>query len=293
MQAPLLVGQVGGLTPVQVQTAFVFVLVGQVMFAQALRQMWPTWPHRVLLLLVVAAAALALLESLGVLRTELARLPRWTLRDGELANDRMALNTAVAFLSTSLALWNIGAVGSRLRLATGAAWVVLAIAGTAVVGYVLDVGLAVGWGSRLGMATPTAVALLAIGVGVLAACWSRSTRSASPPPWLSPAVGAMTFALALLVWRALIEFSVQVDDSVAVAATTLALTGRSRSTTSRQRASSSPRGRGVRRCIAGSRPSQMDRPLPHWRRRALVDHPWRRDASWSRPRTVVVSWTCA
>jgi PAS domain S-box-containing protein len=192
-------------TPVQYNTALSFVLCGVALMALARER------RRVTLscgALVLIAAAMTGAEYIFAIDLHIDRLlfEPW-LNTPAAHPGRMAPNTALSLLGGSVSLLLIvwrGHGRVRLWIATPAAALTLALPAVAMAGYAASLGAAYGWGMERAMALPTAIALVALGAGLLRAAWREGSRE--QVGWvgsLAPAVTVGFGSAALLLWRAL------------------------------------------------------------------------------------------
>jgi signal transduction histidine kinase len=123
------------------------------------------------------------------------------------APGRMARNTAICF--TTLGATAIWLALSRRRstpsaLAVGtAASLVAGLALVALFGYAADVAPAYTWRTSTAMAPLTAVLLLLLAIGYIAAAWGTATAGGGTPRWLPVPVGVGALAATLFLWQAL------------------------------------------------------------------------------------------
>ncbi len=100
---------------------------------------------------------------------------------------RMALNSAICFVLTSIAL-AVYFIRSKRYIVVSASSgaMIFDFGAVALIGYSLDVPAAHTWGNFSQMATATAVGLMIIGFGIAASSWNKDTRKFSRlPRWIT------------------------------------------------------------------------------------------------------------
>lgn len=122
---------------------------------------------------------------------------------------RMAANTAVCFLFGGVALVISTLVRSHGPLWLGIGGAVVSGFGlTAVIGYLVDLESAFGWGHWTRMAIQTAITFLGLGLGLIAQAWSRESKQVGGMPyWLPMQVFILLGAIVLATWLAIVSAS--------------------------------------------------------------------------------------
>ncbi|HMQ29110.1 MAG TPA: response regulator [Chloroflexaceae bacterium] len=186
---PLLVQGRPGLAPVMPGTAVAFLLCGVALVALSLGRPFPARIAAGLagLLALVALAEHAAGADLGLGRLLVPAAP------GLPTPDRVPLNTALGVALGASAVLALACRRPWTGLAAMLGAAASALAGTALIGYASGVTSAYAWGQIARMALPSAVGLLALGVGGLAGAWRRDLRpEALVPAWLPVVLAGMT-----------------------------------------------------------------------------------------------------
>jgi signal transduction histidine kinase len=204
-----------GQVPMQFNTALCFVLLGIALVAL------PTRWFRIAAVPATIAGVLGILtlveygtgRSLGIDRL---LFDPW-LTTGVDSPGRMARNTALCFaiFGLAIALFVLtGRRGGRMPLVVGiAASLVAGLALVALFGYAGGVSTAYTWRTSTAMAPLTALVLLVLAGGFVAAAWD-SAASEGAPGWLPLPVGVLALAATLFLWQALVSLGHGDDRSI-------------------------------------------------------------------------------
>lgn len=203
------------LVPMQFNTALCFLLTGFAIMVNSQGSQ-----RRLLLpsLIVLAIGSLTLFEyfagsSVGI--DELFMDHYITVATSN--PGRMAPNTALCFTIAGLGLLALRTPISAFpveRLTGIAGAVVIGLGCVALLGYILNLDTAYGWGNMTRMAPHTAIGFIIVGVGLLAIAGLGQPRL-SDLPWLSPAIGFTYIAFTISFWQAIdAQHNRAVEDSV-------------------------------------------------------------------------------
>jgi PAS domain S-box-containing protein len=189
---PVLVSVVPGGAPMVVNTAVCFLMLAAGLLAWSWeRPRWACWPWLGVLLI----AAAVLVENLAEIPLGLDEIFwKHDLAVPMSVPGRMSPNAAVCFVCTGLALMGAVMIGWRRWFVLIPAGVTLCLALLALLGYASGLSAAHSWGAYTGMALPTAILFLALGVTAIEAVarFHRGMGFNSPP-------ALFTVALVLLV----------------------------------------------------------------------------------------------
>ncbi|MBF0127243.1 MAG: PAS domain S-box protein, partial [Magnetococcales bacterium] len=131
---------------------------------------------------------------------------------------RMAANTATGFIVSALGLLT-GLLPAPRKpfwlMCSGTVTTALGV--TAIIGYGMDLESACGWGNWTRMAIQTALAFLALGLGLSAMAWTRERRwQAGLPGWLPHQVFILLLSIMLAIWMAIQSAQTRPDTQEAI-----------------------------------------------------------------------------
>jgi len=128
---------------------------------------------------------------------------------------RMAPNTALCFSLTGLSLL-IASLKPDYRLTP--AWVstlstiIIALGIVSLIGYLVGINTAYGWGQWTKLAIHTATGFITLGLGIFAFAWNKSKKlSAAMPSWLPVVAGIGSLTVTLALWQALDALETQLS----------------------------------------------------------------------------------